>query len=114
MNLLANAIDMFDEIAEGQSFDKLAANPQQIMIRTQFVAPHNVEIHISDNGRGMSEEICSQIFERQFTTKSLGKGTGLGLAISHQIVMEKHDGTLEVQTEIGQGTEFLVRLPIHH
>ena len=117
MNLLANAIDMFDEIAEGRSFDELQANPQRIMIRTQLVKPPHgesdcVEIRISDNGKGMSEAVCSKIFDRKFTTKAVGKGTGLGLAIAHQVVVEKHGGSLEVQSEIGQGTEFLIHLPV--
>lgn len=127
MNLLANAIDMFDEIAEeryanspqvdlnpqafAESFKELQENPQRIAIRTQLVEPHSVEIRISDNGKGMSQEVCSKIFDRRFTTKQVGKGTGLGLAIARQVVVEKHSGSLEVQSEIGQGSEFLIRLP---
>jgi len=112
MNILANAIDMFDEIAEGRSFDQLQANPQRITIQTQVVEPHSIEIRIGDNGKGMSEEICSKIFDRKFTTKAVGKGTGLGLAIARQVIVEKHGGCLEVQSQIAQGTEFLIRLPI--
>ncbi len=112
MNLLANAIDMFDEIAEGHSFEQLQANPQQITIQTQVVEPDHVEIRIRDNGKGMSQEVCSKIFDRKFTTKAVGKGTGLGLAIARQVIVEKHSGSLEVQSKIGQGTEFLIRLPI--
>jgi signal transduction histidine kinase len=112
MNILANAIDMFDEIAEGRSFDQLQANPQRITIQTQVVEPHSIEIRIGDNGKGMSEEICSKIFDRKFTTKAVGKGTGLGLAIARQVIVEKHEGSLEVQSQIAQGTEFLIRLPI--
>ena len=71
-----------------------------------------VGIYISDNGKGMSKELCSKIFKQQFTTKAVGKGTGLGLAIAHQVVVEKHGGSLEVQSELEQGTEFIIRLPI--
>jgi predicted ATPase/signal transduction histidine kinase len=92
MNILANAIDMFDEIAEGQSFEELQASPQQITIQTQVVEPNSIEIHIRDNGKGISEEICSKIFDRKFTTKAVGKGTGLGLAIARQVIVEKHSG----------------------
>lgn len=112
MNLLANAIDMFDELAEEHSFAELQANPQRITIRTQFVEPHGVEIHISDNGKGMSEEVHAKIFDRKFTTKAVGKGTGLGLAIAHQVVVEQHGGSLEVKSQIGKGTEFIIRLPV--
>ena len=112
MNLLANAIDMFDEMAEGKEFVKLQAKPHQITIRTQRVDFLRVEIYISDNGKGMSKEVCSKIFKQQFTTKAVGKGTGLGLAIAHQVVVEKHGGSLEVQSELEQGTEFIIRLPI--
>jgi predicted ATPase/signal transduction histidine kinase len=112
MNILANAIDMFDEIAEGQSFEELQASPQQITIQTQVVEPNSIEIHIRDNGKGISEEICSKIFDRKFTTKAVGKGTGLGLAIARQVIVEKHGGRLDVQSQIGEGTEFFIRLPI--
>ncbi|MEL7034172.1 MAG: AAA family ATPase [Cyanobacteria bacterium J06592_8] len=111
MNLLANAIDMFDEIAEGLSSKQLQANPQRITIQTQVVEPDSIEIRIRDNGKGMSEEVCSKIFDRKFTTKGVGKGTGLGLAIARQVIVEKHSGSLEVQSKIGEGTEFLIRLP---
>ncbi|MBE9066946.1 hybrid sensor histidine kinase/response regulator [Leptolyngbya cf. ectocarpi LEGE 11479] len=112
MNVLANAIDMFDEMAEGQSFAQVQSNPQRITIRTQVVAPHSIEIFIIDNGKGMSEELLDKIFEQQFTTKAIGKGTGLGLSIVHQVVVKKHGGSLKVRSEIGKGTELLIRLPI--
>lgn len=111
MNILANAIDMFDEMAQGESFDQLRFHPQQITIRTTTQATQ-VQIQISDNGKGMIEEVKTQIFDHLFTTKDVGKGTGLGLAIARQIVVEKHGGSLEVQSELGRGTEFCIRLAI--
>ncbi|NET09756.1 MAG: GAF domain-containing protein, partial [Symploca sp. SIO2B6] len=110
MNILANAIDMFDEMAERHSLDGLKANPQQIQIQTQISGTHGVEIVIRDNGKGMSEDVCTKIFDRKFTTKAVGKGTGLGLAIAHQVIVEKHGGYLEVKSELGQGTEFVIHL----
>jgi len=71
-----------------------------------------VQIAIRDNGKGMSEAVRSNIFDHAFTTKAVGKGTGLGLAIARQIVVDKHGGSLEVRSEIGQGAEFLISLPI--
>ncbi|AFY81978.1 ATP-binding sensor histidine kinase [Oscillatoria acuminata] len=110
MNILANAIDMFDEMAQGRSFKELEANPQQITICT--VATENqMQISIRDNGQGMSEAVKARIFDHLFTTKAVGKGTGLGLAIARQIVVETHGGKLEVNSQIGQGTEFVISLP---
>lgn len=113
MNILANAIDMFDEMAQQTTFKKLENHPQQITIQTVLLSKQNtVEIRIGDNGKGMNEEVKSKIFDRLFTTKEVGKGTGLGLAIARQIVVERHDGRLEVQSELGQGTEFFISLPV--
>ena len=111
MNILANAIDMFDEMAQTNSFEALEAHAQTITLRTAILQ-NQIQIWIGDNGRGMSEEVKAQIFDHLFTTKGVGKGTGLGLAIARQIVEEKHDGSLTVQSEMGQGTEFCIRLPI--
>ncbi|MBD2487929.1 AAA family ATPase [Aulosira sp. FACHB-615] len=111
MNLLANAIDMFDEMAQTQSFKELEANPQIITIHTE-VRSKQVYIGIRDNGKGMTQEVQEKIFEHLFTTKAVGKGTGLGLAIARQIVVEKHGGRLEVQSQLGQGSEFCIYLPI--
>lgn len=113
MNILANAIDVFDEIAKQSSFIEIEANPQKIEITTTTLSDINqVEIRIRDNGSGMTPEVKDRIFDHLFTTKEVGKGTGLGLAIAHQIVTERHSGTLEVRSEIGQGSEFFIRLPI--
>ena len=113
MNLLANAVDMFDEIAECTAYENLLSTPQRITVKTQFLEQDKVaEICIADNGKGMSEEVLTKIFDRQFTTKAVGKGTGLGLAIARQIVIDTHGGELKVQSEVGKGTEFHIRLPI--
>ncbi|WP_416666617.1 trifunctional serine/threonine-protein kinase/ATP-binding protein/sensor histidine kinase [Egbenema bharatensis] len=112
MNILANAIDVFDEAAQQSSFNDLKAKPQRITIQTQLAAQNTVEIRIRDNGTGMSSEVLSRIFDHLFTTKGVGKGTGLGLAIARQIIVEKHGGCIEVQSEVGQGTEFCISLPM--
>jgi signal transduction histidine kinase len=111
MNILANAIDVFDEMAQQSSFDELTEDSQQITICTTKLE-HQVQISIRDNGKGMTENVKAKIFDHLFTTKSVGKGTGLGLAIARQIVVEKHGGTLDVQSELDQGSEFCIRLPI--
>lgn len=110
MNLLANAIDALDESAlKGQTLD----SGLQIQITTQTTNDQQIAVCIADNGIGMNELVKQRLFEPLFTTKPVGKGTGLGLAIAHQIVSEKHSGTLEVQSELGRGTQFLIRLPIN-
>ncbi|MGI0489042.1 trifunctional serine/threonine-protein kinase/ATP-binding protein/sensor histidine kinase [Pantanalinema rosaneae CENA516] len=113
MNILANAIDVFDEAAQQMSFQALEAQPQQITVQTTVLAAQNaVEIRMRDNGHGMTDAVKARIFDHLFTTKGVGKGTGLGLAIARQIVTETHLGSLEVESAVGQGTEFYVRLPI--
>ncbi len=111
MNILANAIDMFDEVAQEKTFEELVTAEQSLTIRTLTVGDH-VEIWIEDNGKGMPEAVRTQIFDHLFTTKTVGQGTGLGLAIAHQIVVEKHAGQLTVQSEVDHGTQFSIRLPI--
>lgn len=71
-----------------------------------------IAIRISDNGIGMSHEVQKQIFDPFFTTKSVGKGTGLGLSISHEIIVEKHQGEFTCISELGKGTEFIIKIPI--
>jgi PAS domain S-box-containing protein len=70
------------------------------------------EIRISDTGTGIPSSIQSRIFDPFFTTKEVGRGTGQGLAISHSVIVEKHGGTISFETEEGQGTTFIIRLPI--
>jgi len=70
-----------------------------------------VEISISDTGIGITEESKKRIFDPFFTTKKLGEGTGLGLAICEQIIKE-HSGRLEVESEVGRGSTFFVRVPV--
>jgi two-component system NtrC family sensor kinase len=60
----------------------------------------------------MNEVVCAKLFDPFFTTKRVGKGTGLGISISYQIVVKKHGGTLTYQSSRGQGTEFIIELPI--
>ena len=70
------------------------------------------EIRITDTGPGIPEDIRSKIFDPFFTTKKVGKGTGQGLAIIHSVVVNKHNGTVDLETESGKGTTFIFRFPI--
>ena len=71
-----------------------------------------IEIKVSDNGPGIPDEIRDKIFQPFFTTKPTGEGTGLGLSLSYDIITKSYDGTIEVDSKIGAGTSFTVRLPI--
>jgi PAS domain S-box-containing protein len=72
----------------------------------------NVEIRIADTGMGIPEEIRPKIFDPFFTTKEVGRGTGQGLSIAHTIVVKKHQGTIDFETEVGKGTAFKIKLPL--
>lgn len=113
MNLLANAIDALEESNDGRSFEDIQANPNQIKIQTKLAKDRNhVVIYIEDNGVGMSEYIQQKVFDHLFTTKPVGKGTGLGLSIARQIIVEKHGGTLEVNSYPGKSTNFIITIPV--
>ncbi|MEG4487972.1 AAA family ATPase [Microcoleus sp. D2_18a_B4] len=110
MNLLGNAIDALDESNQGKDYAEII---NQITIKTDVVSDKKQAIIcIKDNGVGMSEAVREKIFDELFTTKEVGKGTGLGLAIARQIVVEKHGGTIEVNSVLGEGTEFTIFLPM--
>ncbi|BAZ01405.1 response regulator receiver sensor signal transduction histidine kinase [Tolypothrix tenuis PCC 7101] len=109
MNILANAIDALDE---AMIHSKMSASIPQIQITTDIDAQNCVNIRIADNGMGIPDLIQERLFEPLFTTKPVGKGTGLGLSIAHQIIVEKHNGILKVNSQPGQGTEFSIKIPI--
>jgi signal transduction histidine kinase len=103
MNLLSNAIDAL--LAQKNQRDK------QINIFTKMSAENQISVRIRDNGSGIPQPILDKIFDPFFTTKDVGKGTGLGLSISYQII-EKHRGKILVSSQLGEGTEFAISLPI--
>jgi signal transduction histidine kinase len=78
---------------------------------TTFDLGEAVEIRIRDNGTGIPPEIRDKLFQPFFTTKPTGEGTGLGLSISWDIVTQQHGGTIEVDSRVGEFTEFTIRLP---
>jgi PAS domain S-box-containing protein len=83
-----------------------------ITVRTRHKGD-TVEIRISDTGTGIPEAARGRIFDPFFTTKEVGKGTGQGLAIARSVVVDKHQGEISFETELGQGTTFFIRLPQH-
>ena len=106
LNVLVNAAQAVSEAVGDGSNGK-----GKISISTRRDEPW-VEIRISDTGKGIPPEIQSKIFDPFFTTKEVGKGTGQGLAISHTAVVERHQGSITVESERGQGATFKIRLPI--
>ena len=84
-----------------------------ICVRSRVLSREELEIEVSDNGIGMTEEIQSKIFNPFFTTKEVGRGTGLGLSISHGIVQD-HGGSITCISKRGAGAAFHIRLPVYH
>ena len=111
MNIISNAIDVLRESSDSPILNSQISFPS-IQISTEVAEGDRAIVRISDNGPGMTEEVKAKIFNHFFTTKPAGKGTGLGLSISSQIVREKHCGCLECLSRVGEGTEFVISLPI--
>jgi signal transduction histidine kinase len=115
MNILSNAIEALEGLESGKvgslENSNQPSNPT-IQIHTEVVEENWLIIRIADNGPGIKAEVQPRIFDPFFTTKSPGKGTGLGLSISYQIVVDKHKGQLRCHSLPGQGTEFVIELPI--
>ncbi|MUG99858.1 HAMP domain-containing protein, partial [Scytonema sp. UIC 10036] len=103
INIINNSIDALLDM------DDLAN--KQIWIKTETIKENFIQISIKDNGIGIPEEIIHKLFDPFFTTKPVGKGTGLGLSISYKII-EKHQGRIEVTSEVGKGTEFKIVIPV--
>jgi PAS domain S-box-containing protein len=105
MNILLNAIDALDHQPKSD---------RSICIITEIIEGNDVAIRIKDNGCGIEESLRPQVFDPFFTTKPVGKGTGMGMSIAYQIITETHKGTLSFQSVLGEGTEFVVQIPIAH
>ncbi|MEM6717305.1 MAG: ATP-binding protein, partial [Cyanobacteria bacterium P01_C01_bin.147] len=111
MNILANALDALDQCEHERSFKEIQQHPNVIKIQTRLVSTDRVLIRIADNGPGIPEHIQQRIFDPFFTTKPVGKGTGIGMSISHQIITEKHGGTISCQSDAGEGAQFTIEIP---
>jgi signal transduction histidine kinase len=105
MNILANAIDAIED-------QRTQAKLCTIRIKTQALDQGVVQIAIADNGSGIAPEVQQRIFDPFFTTKAIGKGTGMGMSISYQIVTERHQGKLYCRSQLGEGTEFFLEIPV--
>lgn len=127
MNLLSNAIDALEGVDRWERWHvrslethssstgptcNLQPTKPWIRIHTQIVGGNWVVIRIGDNGPGISPDVRPRIFDPFFTTKPPGKGTGLGLSISYRIVADRHGGKLWCHSLPGEGTEFVIELPL--
>ncbi len=106
LNLIINAAHAIADVIAENSTEK-----GLIKVATRL-KENWAEIQISDSGPGIPEEFRHRIFDPFFTTKEMGKGTGQGLAISHTVIVEKHGGTLNLETQEGKGTTFSIYLPL--
>jgi PAS domain S-box-containing protein len=104
INLIINARDAIEERGELDSLGRIAISTRQV--------DNSVEIRVTDNGVGVSEEIRHRIFDPFFTTKEVGKGTGQGLAIAYDILVNKHKGSIACESRPGEGTTMIITLPL--
>jgi len=102
LNIILNAIDATDKGGHINIYTRLSAGPRQTK---------TIEVEISDSGCGISPEHLDKLFDPFFTTKEVGKGTGLGLSVSQGII-ERHGGTIRVQSTVGQGSIFTICFPL--
>jgi len=104
LNIIVNAAHAIGDVV-GESGDKGI-----ITIRTRR-EDDTVVVSIGDTGRGIPRDRLEKVFEPFYTTKEIGKGTGQGLAFARSIIVDKHGGTIDFETEEGKGTTFIIRLP---
>jgi len=84
--------------------------PGTVTVSTKRAEQGGIEIVVGDTGPGIPDEVMGKLFEPFFTTKATGKGTGLGLSVSFGIIKD-HAGEIEVQSKVGEGADFIIRLP---
>jgi len=113
LNILRNGAEAMQEAREKSGDDSSAHKKPHFIFRiAKARASGTVRIEIRDNGPGMDEEVRKRIFEPFFTTKPTGSGTGLGLSVSYFIITENHSGSMSVESALGQGTKFVIHLPL--
>ena len=115
LNILRNGAEAMQEGREkagNSGIETTNRDPRFVFRLIHEPAPGFVRIEIEDNGSGMDDEIRKRVFEPFFTTKPTGSSTGLGLSVSYFIITENHGGTMNVESRQGQGSKFVIRLPV--
>jgi signal transduction histidine kinase len=107
LNLISNGF----YAATKRNAEANALNYEPTLAATTKNLGDSIEIRIRDNGTGIPPEVKGKLFSPFFTTKPAGEGTGLGLSISHDIIVKQHGGSIEVDTQPGEFTEFRIVLP---
>jgi PAS domain S-box-containing protein len=105
LNLIVNAAHAIGDRSKERNGEKGKITVQTARIST------GVEIRIADTGGGIPVQVRTKIFDPFFTTKEIGKGTGQGLAIARSVIVDKHNGSIDFETVLGEGTTFIIRLP---
>ena len=106
LNLAVNAAHA---IADARGTD--STNKGTLTVTTRRIEGW-AEVRVTDTGTGIPESVRPHIFDAFFTTKEVGRGTGQGLTLAHAVITEKHGGTIRFETEMGQGTTFILQLPL--
>jgi len=106
LNLITNAFYVVDE----KKKSGVENYEPTVTVSTKKIG-EKVEVRVKDNGNGIPQKVLDKIFQPFFTTKPTGQGTGLGLSLSYDIV-KAHGGELRVETKEGEGSEFVIELPI--
>jgi PAS domain S-box-containing protein len=112
LNIIVNSAHAIgDKVRSAENSGKFSGNKGKIHISTEVVN-QNVIIKIKDTGCGIPVDIQHKIFDPFFTTKEVGKGTGQGLSLAHSIIVEKHNGKIYFESIQGEGTTFIIELPL--
>jgi signal transduction histidine kinase len=107
LNLIINAADAITE--KNRETGRTELGKIRITVRN---LGDRVEIRLSDTGTGIPEQIRARVFDPFFTTKEVGQGTGQGLALSHHVIVKKHGGSIRFESRHGEGTTFILQLPV--
>ena len=113
LNLINNAFYAVDEKKKHASANSAQNGFEPIVLVSTKKNNGNVEIRVSDNGNGIPQKVLDKIFQPFFTTKPTGQGTGLGLSLAYDIVTKGHGGDLRVHAKEGEGSEFIIDLPLN-
>ncbi len=112
MNVLMNAIDALNDLVKVSTDEPESLPDRTIHISTLQIEDQQVAIRIRDTGAGMDAQTQQRLFDPFFTTKPVGQGTGMGLSICYQIITQQHGGQLICESKVGEGSEFVIQIPI--